>query len=234
MKQGIDHGWHGSHGWFLKRGHLIRVHPRNPWFLLPVILVFLPWFPLAFRLRFAAGKFARYCLPAMRYLRSTFLTLLACFFAACSAGHQTQTVKRPAKILSPPIRTAQKWNPLWSFANADDPVPPDWFRPGSPNRRWLWQTRNPLHNFTFYVIGVSDKATTRTGRFPSHVFAPEGGWNWAITKHRWLPLPFFSFDGKRSRFYLGWRESGNFGGKLNFKPRSKSPEPTAKGTVKSP
>ena len=164
-------------------------------------------------------------------LRCIFLPLIVCFLAACSVGGKAQTVARPAKILTPPIGTAQKWNPLWSLGNADDPEPPDWFRPGSPSRRWLWQMRNPLHNFTHYIIGVSDKDTTRTGKFPAHVFAPGGGWNWAITRHRWCPLPFVSFEGKRSRFYLGWRESGNFGGKINFKQRDKQPGTSVKCTA---
>lgn len=133
------------------------------------------------------------------------------------------TVARSGKVLPIPIRPAQKWNPLWSLKNADDPDPPEWYRPGKANRRVLWQTRNPMHNFTHYVIGVTDKDTTRTGKHPSEVFAPGGGWNWAYTKHRWLRLPFISYAGKRSRFYLGWRESGNFGGKLNFKRRDEKP-----------
>lgn len=113
-------------------------------------------------------------------------------------------------------RQFQKWNPIWWFGNVDDPVPPDWYRPGSPNRRWLWQLRNPLHNFTFYVIGIADKPFTRTGRFPNAVFAPEGGWNWAVARHQCVRLPFLSYHGERWRFYLGWRERGNFGGKVNF------------------
>ena len=166
-------------------------------------------------------------------LRPVFLLLIICATAARSDGSGPQTISRPAKILTPPIRTAQKWNPLWSFRNADDPGPPAWYRPGSPHRRWLWRMRNPLHNFTFYVIGVADKATTRTGKFPAHVFAPNGGWNWAFTRVRWMPLPFVSFDGKFFRTYLGWRESGNFGGKINFKRRSEKTPGAQRGAMKS-
>ncbi|KAF0178267.1 MAG: hypothetical protein FD161_2014 [Limisphaerales bacterium] len=110
----------------------------------------------------------------------------------------------------------QKWNPLWWLGNADDPVPPDWYRPGSRCRNALWQLRNPLHNFTFHVIGIADKCFTRTGKFPDAVFAPDGGWNWAVARYGWLRLPFVSYNGERWRFYLGWRERGNFGGKINF------------------
>lgn len=152
--------------------------------------------------------------------------LLAGLGVGCASPRTAvTTVSRPAKVLSPPIRTIQKFNPVWSLGNADDPEPPAWYRPESPNRRWLWQMRNPLHNFTFYVVGVSDKPTTRTGRYPSDVFAPGGGWNWAFVRHKFIPLPFVSFDGRFCRFYLGWRESGNLGSKLNFKRARKKPAP---------
>ncbi|NBV23489.1 MAG: hypothetical protein EBS05_16415 [Proteobacteria bacterium] len=113
----------------------------------------------------------------------------------------------------------------------DDPDPPDWYRPGNRCRRVLWQLRNPLHNFTFYVIGVADQPFTRTGKFPEAVFAPDGGWNWAMTRYRWVRLPFVSYNGIWGRFYLGWRERGNFGGKVNFgtipppDPGPRTPEP---------
>ena len=138
-----------------------------------------------------------------------------------------ETIRRPAKVHTPPIRTIQKWNPLWMLGNADDPEPPTGYRPDDAHRRWRWQMRNPFHNFTHYVIGLTDKDITRTGRHPGAVFAPDGGWNWAFSRHRALPLPFVSFDGARCRFYLGWRESGNFGGKLNLGPRHPLPPPPA-------
>ncbi len=128
-------------------------------------------------------------------------------------------------------KVMQKWNPLWWLGNVDDPEPPDWYRPGSANRRWLWQLRNPLHNFTFYVIGIADKPFSRTGRFPAAVFAPEGGWNWAVARHKWVRLPFVSYHGKWGRFYLGWRERGNFGGKVNF---GKLPAPESKRQTLDP
>jgi hypothetical protein len=124
-----------------------------------------------------------------------------------------------------PPRTMPKWNPVWWFGNVDDPEPPEWYRPGARFRRALWQLRNPLHNFTFYVIGIADRPFTRSGRFANHIFAPAGGWNWAIARHRCLRLPFVSFNGERWRFHLGWRERGNFGAKINFGRLPKPPEP---------
>ena len=160
------------------------------------------------------------------------------FARTASGGVEGSTESHPTDKSDgdskPSARRFQKWNPIWWFGNVDDPEPPDWYRPGSANRRWLWQLRNPLHNFTFYVFGIADKPFTRTGKFPDAVFAPDGGWNWAVTKHKWVRLPFISFNGERWRFYLGWRERGNFGGKVNFgklpapDPKPQTPDPTTK------
>lgn len=158
--------------------------------------------------------------PGLRVLLAVSLVL--------GGGCQTAAPKStpPASVAKvSTLPGLQKWNPLWWFGNADDPVPPDWYRPGSICRRPLWQLRNPLHNFSFYVIGVADRPFTRSGKFPEAVFAQDGGWNWAVTRCGWLRLPFLSFYGARVRFYLGWRERGNFGGKVNF---GKLPVPNAK------
>ena len=77
------------------------------------------------------------------------------------------------------IPLKQKLNPLWWFKNDDDPHPPDWYLPNDSElkRRIWWMFRNPLHNFTFYVIGISDVEFIRKGMYPSDVFNPTGrGW----------------------------------------------------------
>ncbi len=122
---------------------------------------------------------------------------------------------------SPPPGGTQKWNPVWWFGNADDPEPPEWYRPKSPFRCTQWQLRNPCHNLTFYVIGVKDSDFVRWGDDPASVFRNDGGWNWCIIQKGWLRLPFVSYEGKRMKFYALWREHGNFGLKLNFKRPSK-------------
>lgn len=178
-----------------------------------------------------------------RWSRLALTAVVLCLGAACGTTRTERTPQPAARAgdfqsppllatdpadggCKPPARALQKWNPLWWFGNVDDPEPPAWYRPSSPNRRWLWQLRNPLHNFTFYVIGVADKPFTRTGKFPEAVFAPEGGWNWAVTRHRWCRLPFVSFNGEWGRFYFGWRERGNFGCKVNCgKPQTPDPNP---------
>jgi len=112
--------------------------------------------------------------------------------------------------------TAQKFNPCFWFGNVDDPLPPEDYRPEDPHRVGKWHWRNSCHNFTFYVMGIADKEFVRTGRCPEVVFSPNGGWNWAVCKYKWLRLPFVSHQRKRFKFYVGWRERGNFGMKLNF------------------
>lgn len=114
----------------------------------------------------------------------------------------------------PPAGGTQKWNPAWWIGNADDPVPPDWYRPNQKLRNTLWQLRNPLHNFTFYVIGCHDQNFVRQGRSPAAVFHPQHGWNWAVIQRGRLRLPFVSYSGQHVRFYALWREKGNFGLKL--------------------
>jgi len=48
-------------------------------------------------------------------------------------------------------------------------MPPDTYRPGKRLRKFSWYIRNPFHNFTFYVIGISDKVFLRTGRYADRV-----------------------------------------------------------------
>ena len=112
--------------------------------------------------------------------------------------------------------TCQKVNPVWWLGNADEPVAPDWYRPGKSCRNVLWHLRNPCHNFDSYVIGLSDKPFTRTGRFPANNFNPNGGWNWAVCRYKRLRLPFTSYAQGSFRFYCGWREGGSFGIELKF------------------
>ena len=157
-------------------------------------------------------------------------------FSAHSTSSQDARFTRASSVsgCKPPTRAFPKWNPIWWFGNVDDPEPPAWYRPGSASRGWLWQLRNPFHNFTFYVIGIADKPFTRTGRFSKAVFAPDGGWNWAVARYGWLRLPFVSFSGEWGRCYFGWRERGNFGFKINCgklpaaEPKFETPDPIAK------
>lgn len=116
----------------------------------------------------------------------------------------------------PKPRFGQKLNPVWWLGNFDDPIPPDWYRPGKRFRKAWWHLRNPFHNFTFYVIGIADKDFTRSGTHPGRVFHPEGGWTRAVSRYRWRRYPFVSYIRNDFKCYAGWRERGNFGLKLTF------------------
>jgi hypothetical protein len=118
----------------------------------------------------------------------------------------------------PPIRTINKFNPVWWFGNSDQPNPPDDYRPNDKARLFKWRTRNPFHNFTFYVIGIADKKIKRSGCHPEQTFRSDGGWNFAVTRYKWCPRPFVSWchGDKGFHFYCGWRTAGNFGLKCNM------------------
>jgi hypothetical protein len=117
------------------------------------------------------------------------------------------------------IRLEQKLNPKFWFGNLDEPVPPDDYRPDDKRRVSKWYWRNPTHNLTFYVIGLTDKTFRRWGKYPDRISGPRGGWNFAVCQYKLLRLPFVSYKKKSFSFYLGWRERGNFGGKLSFRDK---------------
>jgi len=117
----------------------------------------------------------------------------------------------------------QKINPIFWLGNSEDKTPPAWFRPNDRFRNTKWYFRNPAHNFTFYVIGVSDKVGTPShasyGIAPDDVFNRQGGWNVIVHQVKLVGrisifLPFVSYWDKRMKVYFGWRQSGNFGIKL--------------------
>ena len=128
-----------------------------------------------------------------------------------SPGHQVTVTNTIC------IRRGLKWSPKFWFGNLNDPVPPPNYRPDDKHRVRKWYFRNPTHNFDFYVIGLADKTFRRSGRCPAEVFNPRGGWNWAVCKYKFVRLPFISYQKKSFKFYLGWRERGNFGIKFAFR-----------------
>ncbi len=97
-----------------------------------------------------------------------------------------------------------KYNP---FGNYDDPNPPSdmWTDKQEWIRKILWFIRNPFHNFTFYWIGMAGKPYLRRC---NEVFSSVGKWN--------IILPFISYNSKKVKWYIGWRERGNFGIKFNI------------------
>lgn len=105
-------------------------------------------------------------------------------------------------------------------------------------RALLWSLRNPLHNFSFYVIGSAQWKNSEfiflrlsPEKFSMFRYRPIGGKEFGgkgssllFCLHGWKP--FFSlrlYYGRLLEFYLGWRSRGNFG--IKFLPIRKAPQP---------
>lgn len=131
----------------------------------------------------------------------------------------------------------------WSFLGNDDdglygekPTAGEWTcEKIGPKRAFMWWVRNPMHNFTFYVIGSAYK---KNSEFVILKFSEEGGeflkyhkeartvfagsgTSFFLGFHGWKPFISLRLDyGRRLDFYFGWRERGNFG--IKFVPSANS------------
>ena len=85
--------------------------------------------------------------------------------------------------------------------------------------RLRWWLRNPLHNFTWYVLGIAHFSTLRFDENETE----QPGWNFSYSviaveyeflKDKAPRYYFFHYIGKRFEFYLGWRGTGAFGAKF--------------------
>src|SRR5215469_11187587 len=103
------------------------------------------------------------------------------------------------------ICSCQKLNPVWWLGNQDEPIPPPWYRPNARFRSLRWHLRNPMHNFSHYVVGVADKETVRFGRYPRSLSKPGGGWSFSVSKYKHVRLPFIDYRRGKFEFYFGWR-----------------------------
>jgi hypothetical protein len=145
------------------------------------------------------------------------IVALAIITAGCatSVNAAAPSTRRVAHVEKPPWYL--KINPLWWIATSKPPVD---YEPGSAFRRIDWFFRNPLHNFSFYVIGISDHVDSpdfhRYGKFPHANFSPKPGWNLCVIHYHWLRLPYVAYWNPRFSFYAGWRLAGEFGLKMNF------------------
>jgi len=153
----------------------------------------------------------------------------SCINAAPHRAHWHTVHIKPGSE-APKVHFYNKLNPVWWFKNADDPKPPEWYKPDDRHRKLKWSFRNPMHNFDFYVIGVADKKFSRSGRFPDRNSNPRGGWDFAATRYKFIYLPFISFHKPKFDFYFGWRNHGNFGIKVNINPKKKTDKETQPGS----
>ena len=124
-----------------------------------------------------------------------------------------------------PVAWWKKINPIWWFLNNDEPLPKTGlasYYPGRPY--WLavisWYIRNPLVNFSDYVVGVCDRNYVIYGSAPvmTVILSDIGktGWHWSVIKLGILRLPFVSYAGKRIAFYAGWQPAGCLAFKFNI------------------
>ena len=125
----------------------------------------------------------------------------------------------PAKRFIPWYK---KINPLWWFGNEDDGwYGDDKWRAGRSKTPWLaiqWFFRNPMHNFTFYVIGVADKP--RSFHYTKEWGKSDGLSFFTVKAEDGLlkdvSLPMVAYVGRKRGWYVGWRPYGSFGISLNF------------------
>lgn len=121
-----------------------------------------------------------------------------------------------------------KIQPWWWLYNSDEPEPPAWYKPenGKTKRTILWYIRNPFHNLTNTVIGVSDRNYTAYGRFPlvnQRSDINQTGWQYSVIKLNFLVyLPWLSYCGTRVIWYMGWQPEGKFALKFNILGRGPS------------
>jgi len=161
-----------------------------------------------------------------------------------ASENKTAALKHPLYHIVPRHRSQICWIdlPHWTtwalFGNDDDGIfgeePSADYLPDEricATKALRWFLRNPLHNFTFYVIGGADRCNGEfdilriddTGISSGHYRCParytfpskksscfyvalHGGKPFVAL--RWIHCPHHQSD-----FYLGWRCRGNFGAK---------------------
>jgi hypothetical protein len=128
------------------------------------------------------------------------------------------TVKVKGDGVVPPAGFIRYW--LWSlFGNEQDgPIGDTGWNPQRTNTAWVrlkWWCRNPLHNFTFYTLGLVNKDLVCKCWPSLNVFNPAGGWLFMLNRAEggWMRYPFVSYIGP-IKFYIGWRLGNRFGVKL--------------------
>src|SRR4051794_37678044 len=93
----------------------------------------------------------RCTLPLMAWVVLTLMGLSAMPGNAAATSSEVTVTNRLS------INGARKWSPKFWFGNLDEPNPPADYRPNDKHRVRSWYFRNPTHNLTFYVIGITDK-----------------------------------------------------------------------------
>ncbi len=180
----------------------------------------------------------RFILLTIFRLKKVLILLILC--SGCTVPPPNEDNPTPLYAIIPPHRDEVQcgdiagWT-MWAFfGNDDDGIygegPQAHFCPELPNtcsKFWRWWLRNPLHNFTFYVIGSADRFNSafsllKIGDKGCSFFYPEafptefpfyyGGIYAAM--HGGKPFVSLRLPLSSQRVfnaYLGWRCRGNFG-----------------------
>ena len=112
------------------------------------------------------------------------------------------------------------------FTNRDNLLPPEWF---TRQQYWTafvfgrkigWWFRNPAHDFTRYVVGLTGKPYVK---LPPDLdtWNPEGGHNYGILHWMGENYSFHSYRGKYVEYYYGWRPADGALGLALRRVRSK-------------
>src|SRR5262245_20208664 len=141
------------------------------------------------------------------------------------AAKPIETVEITDRTLKP---TELKASPLWWLGNDDEQQLSEapWYRPEWPEWRrhlYWYYFRNPLQNLRAFVIGLSDRNFTVTGRAPVMTIQRDDigeiGWQWCVIYLNGWMFPFISYSGKRLVFQAGWQPNGFATFKINIKTR---------------
>lgn len=131
-------------------------------------------------------------------------------------------------------RTLKPWywkiQPWWWLYNSDEPSPPAWYKPELPQwqRVLRWYIRNPMMNFTNYVIGFSDRNYWVWGQVPVDITDWNDigmhGFKFSILKLKsFLWFPYISYSGQSVLWHVGWQPGGNLVFKFNLLGLKESP-----------
>lgn len=85
--------------------------------------------------------------------------------------------------------------------------------PYRATRRLLYWLRNPAHDFTHHIVGFDGEPGYQL--VWGYNILGTRGLRAALSRYKWLPLPWVAYDSDRIRFELGWNDAGN----LKFKLR---------------
>jgi len=112
--------------------------------------------------------------------------------------------------------TWQKLNPIWWLGNADEPVAPDWYRPGKSCRNLMWHLRNPFSQFRLLCYWPFPTNHSSCRSFPRRNVHPHDGWNWGVCRYYYLQLPYVSYGRGRVMSVLRLASGGAFGIELKL------------------